>query len=159
MSRTSRQVCARCAQSGAQTRRGDEWDEQVRRVIRGGIGSELMTRKRKAREEDTGLSVSKKKTSVAAFESETLNEIGSNYLLVALVLFSSLYFFFIQFSLLDRNAEEARSEESEILTEDEMVGDRGRLVIAGSLRSFDVGNRIGATLKSNCEAPPIIRPN
>lgn len=61
MSRTSRRVCARCAQSGAQTRRGDEWDEQVRRVIRGGIGSELMTRKRKAREEDTGLSVKKKK--------------------------------------------------------------------------------------------------
>lgn len=39
-------------------------DGQVRRVIRGGIGSELMTRKRKAREireEDTGLSVKKKK--------------------------------------------------------------------------------------------------
>lgn len=81
-------------------------------------------------------------------------------MLAALVLFSSLYFFFIRFSLLDRNAEE--SVRKEILTDDdddEMVGDRGRLIIAGSLRSFDVGNRIGATLKSNCEAPPIIRPN
>lgn len=34
------------------------------------------------------------------------------------------------------------------------------LVIAASLRcGFDVGNRIGATLKSNCKTPPIIRPN